>query len=264
MIFGSDAVSKSPQFVPDDRSRSWLAASLADIIQHLGEAAMAPRWLADPQPRGLPLANDLDSLFDLVCGLQAEIGQRDLEFTLLEMEPGKPAVPPGFEPLGDPTGHLMHTFARGQELVLLASAGLFRVRELLMASIARELGRMGLWQAGPSEVIASIDDEAAAELGGVALGMAPWLANGAYIFENACCGGGCGLNLREIKAGLSLPEICYALALDARRKGIGRWGAGKGLGATQKAAFKASWGSIGKGATLAALAAAGGERSLGA
>jgi hypothetical protein len=261
MLFGSSAAASSPQFVPDDQTRSWLAEALTQVIQHLGAPALAPRWLADPQPRGLPAANDLDSLFDLLCGLQAEIGQEDVEFTLLEMVPGKPSVPPGFEPVGDPTGHLMHTFARGSgEVIVLVSAGLFRVRELLMASIARELGRIGLCHAGPpSTALAEHDAEAVAELAGVALGMAPWLANGAYIFENGCCGGGCGLNLREIRAGLSLPEICYALALDARRKGLSRWSAGKGLEATQKAAFKASWGAVAKVKAAAALPAASGK-----
>ena len=35
------------------------------------------------------------------------------------------------------------------------------------------------------------------------------------MFENACCCGGCGINLRSVRAGLSLPEVSYALALDA-------------------------------------------------
>ncbi len=261
MIFGSEAATQAPRFIPDDESRGWLAGALTDVINHLGRAALEPRWLADPQPRGLPAATDLDSLFELLCGLQDQIGQGDLEFTLLEMQPGDPSVPPGFKAVGDPTGHLMHTFARGDdEKIILVSSGLFRVKELLMASIARELGRIGLMQAGPSEALETLDDEAAAELAGVALGMAPWLANGAYIFENSCCGGGgCGINLREIRAGLSLPEICYALALDARRKGMSRWGAGKGLMPTQKAAFKASWAASRKGGEAAALPAASGK-----
>jgi len=260
MIFGSAAAATAPRFVPDDETRGWLAEALVDIINHLGAAALAPRWLADPQPRGLPAATDLDSLFELICGLQDQLGQGDVEFTLLEMEPGNPAVPPGFKPVGDPTGHLMHTFARGpDEKIVLVSAGLFKVKELLMASIAREIGRIGLVQAGPSAAIERLDEEAAAELAGVALGMAPWLANGAYIFENSCCGGGCGINLREIRAGLSLPEICYALALDARRKGLSRWGGGKGLLSTQKAAFKASWSATGKGKAAVALPATTGK-----
>jgi len=260
MIFGSAAAATAPRFIPDDETRGWLAEALVDIINHLGAAALAPRWLADPKPRGLPAATDLDSLFDLICGLQEQVGQGDVEFTLLEMEPGNPSVPPGFQPVGDPTGHLMHTFARGaDEKIVLVSGGLFRVKELLMASIAREIGRIGLMHAGPSEAIAALDDEAAAELAGVALGMAPWIANGAYIFENACCGGGCGINLREIRAGLSLPEICYALALDARRKGMSRWGGGKGLLPTQKAAFKASWSATAKGGAAKSLPAATGK-----
>src|SRR5690606_28739241 len=111
----------------------------------------------------------------------------------------------------------------------------------------------------PAGALAEVDPEAAAELAGVALGMGLWVAGGAYLFENACCGGGCGVDLRGVRAGLSLPEAAFALALDARRKGLSRWTGARGLDATQKAAFKACWGASGKAAP--ALAAAGGERS---
>jgi hypothetical protein len=69
----------------------------------------------------------------------------DLEFTLLDLRPGEP-VPHGFSPLGDPTGHLLHTFARARELVLVVVPQLFKVPSLLLGNVARELGRLGLWQ----------------------------------------------------------------------------------------------------------------------
>ncbi|MEZ4453175.1 MAG: hypothetical protein R3B09_27180 [Nannocystaceae bacterium] len=256
---GSSATS-GPRFLPEPETQEFLARALGAVTEALGAVARAPRWLgAEPPER----PGDLDSLFGFVCGLQEEIGQGDLEFTLLEIEPGKPPVPPGFEPVGDPTGHLLHTFARGPELLLLVTPALFRVRTLLLGSVARELGRMGLWQrqreVEPAGVLAEVDPESAAELAGIALGMGLWLANGAYIFENSCCGGGCGIDLRGIRAGLSLPEVSFALALDARRKGLSRWTGGRGLDATQKAAFKACWGASAKAAPALAAASSGGS-----
>lgn len=244
--------SSAPRFVPDPETQGLLTDALAAVAALLGPIAQVPRWLSSPPPPSLGLPVDLDSLFGFVCGLQEEIGQGELEFTLLEMEPGKPPVPPGYTPVGDPTGHLLHTFARGDELLLLVTPAIFRVRSILLGSVARELGRIGLRQAlagaAPAGVLAEVDPEAAAELAGVALGMGLWVAGGAYVFENACCGGGCGVDLRGIRAGLSLPEAAFALALDARRKGLSRWSGARGLDSTQKAAFKACWGASGKAA----------------
>ncbi|MFY0536601.1 hypothetical protein [Nannocystis pusilla] len=115
----------------------------------------------------------------------------------------------------------------------------FRAPSLLLGNLARELGRIGLWiQPSPSPALAEIDGEAAAELAAISLGLGVWVANGAYMFENACCGGGCGVDLRNMRAGLSLPEASYALALDAHRKGLSRRAAAKQLETTQETAFK--------------------------
>ncbi len=69
------------------------------------------------------------------------------------------------------------------------------------------------------------------------------------------------MNLREVRAGLSLPEAGFAVALDARRKGLSRWTATRGLEATQKAAVKASWPSSER--SLPALAAGTSAQALG-
>lgn len=241
-LFSSSAAAEGPRFVPEQEAQGWLTQALAAVTRHLGPIADSPRWLADPLPRGLSAPSDLDGLFDFICALQEGIGQGEIEFTLAELSPGRPGLPPGFEAIGDARGHLLHTFVRAEELVMVVAPNLFKVRPLLLASVGRELGRLGVRQAGrPEEALASVDAEVVAELAAIALGMGPWIANGAYIFENSCCGGGCGVNLREVRAGLSLPEACFATALDARRKGLSRWTATKGLEATQKAALKANW-----------------------
>ena len=242
--FGSAAAQAAPQFVPDESGRDWLASALRDVIAALGPPAMAPRRVADPPARGVAKPRDLDSLFDFVCAAQEHIGQDDLEFTLLEMGSTKKAsVPDGFKPVGDAEGHMIHTFRRGRdELILLVMPAVFRAPQLVLGGVARELGRMGLIQReGFLEPIQSLADEAAAELAAIALGMGVWIANGAYMFENACCGGGCGLDLRSLSVNLSLPEVCFALALDARRKGFGRREIARLLEPTQKSAFKKSW-----------------------
>lgn len=240
--FGSAAAQTAPQFVPDENSRDWIASALRDVIAALGPPAMAPRRVADPPARGVARPRDLDSLFDFICAAQEHIGQDDLEFTLLEHTPTQ-SMPDGFKPVGDAQGHMIHTFRRGKdELVLLVMPAVFRAPQLVLGSVARELGRMGLLQReGFLDPIKSLDDEAAAELAGVALGMGVWIANGAYMFENACCGGGCGLDLRSFRVNLSLPEVCFALALDARRKGFSRRQIARLLEPTQKSAFKKSW-----------------------
>ncbi len=238
-LIGTNAT--APSFTPDEETRRWLAESLQAVISQLGAPALAPRWFSDTPAKGVRAPRDLDSLFDFICAAQEQVGQSDLEFTLVDLQPGQPPVPRGFEPLGDATGHLLHTFARAGELALVVAPQLFRVPSLLLGHVARELGRLGLWQRPTTAAVAELDSEAAAELAGIALGMGPWVANGSYMFNNACCGGGCGIDLGSVRAALSMPEAVYALGLDAQRKGLGRRHAGKLLESTQSAALKQSW-----------------------
>jgi hypothetical protein len=235
-LFGSSAAASAPEFLPDPETRGDIADALQAVIAHLGPPAAVPRWLADPTaPR------DLDGLFDFLCAVQAQVGQDDLEFTLLDHRPGEPP-PAGFLPLGDPNGHLLRTYVRARELVLYVVPQVFKVPALLLGNVAREVGRLGLWQqTTTSPAVARLDSEVAAELAGVALGMGTWVANGAYLFNNACCGGGCGIDLGSVRAALSLPQACFAVALDARRKHLSRRHGARQLESTQAAAFKASF-----------------------
>ena len=228
------------RFVPDDAARGWLAASLADLRRRLGPPATVPHIITD-LPARVPKPTDLDSAFDFMCAIQEQIGQGEVEFALVELEESRPPVPAGFEPLGDPEGQLLHTFQRDQELLVLLAPAIFRLPQLVLASIARELGRIAIHRAGGHGDIEPADYEAHAELAAVTLGMGVWVANGSYVFENACCGGGCGIDLRSIRAGLSLPEACYALALDAASKGLSRRLVGRRLDSTQRAALKDNW-----------------------
>ncbi|MBC8070135.1 MAG: hypothetical protein IAG13_17505, partial [Deltaproteobacteria bacterium] len=102
----------------------------------------------------------------------------------------------------------------------------------------------------------NVDIEADAEIAAVALGMGVWVANGAYVYEKACCGGGCGLDLKSMRTGLSMPEACFALALDVHRKGIAPRHATKHLESTQAAALKTSASWLGRQPELLALASA--------
>lgn len=238
--FGS-AAAQAPQFVPEPETRSWLADSLNAVIAHLGAPARQKLWIAESL-RGAAAPRDLDGLFGLICAAQEQIGQAEIEFTLAEPQAGKAPVPPGFAPLGNPAGHLLHTFVREAELAIVVTPQIFRAAPLLFGSVARELGRIGLWVQGPAPAaIAGLDSEVAAELAAIALGLGVWVANGAYMFENACCGGGCGIDLRSVRAGLSLPEASYSVALDARRKGLSRRAAGKQLEPTQSTALGKCW-----------------------
>lgn len=232
-------------FLPDDDARAWVAAGIRQHVERLGEPATHPRLVeAAGKPR------DLDDLFELMCGIQAEIGQRDVEFSLVELEPGQ--RPPGdWAALGDPAGQLMHTLVRGDEFVVICVPQIFRVPEIVHGSVARELGRIAVHRAGGHRVDPQ-DIEGDAELAAVALGLGVLVAGGAYVYENACCGGGCGIDLRSIRAGLSMPEACFALAVDAQRKGISRRVALRNLGPTQKAALKESWGFVARRPELAA------------
>jgi hypothetical protein len=261
-LFGSSA-GTAPTFLPDEETRRWLASGLQAVIGQLGAPALRAQWIGESPARGVTQPRDLDSLFDFICAAQEQVGQGDLEFTLIDLRPGEAPVPPGFLALGDPTGHLLHTFARARELVLVVSPQLFRVPGLLLGHVARELGRLGLWQAPETTpAVAQLDPEAAAELAAIALGMGTWVVNGSYMFNNACCGGGCGIDLGSVRTGLSLPEASYALALDAQRKGLGRRLAGKALDSTQAAALKEAWGTCAP--HLSALPAARNAGALGA
>jgi hypothetical protein len=234
-LFGTSAAASAPNFLPDEDSRSAIADALQAVIAQLGPPAAAPRWLTDASaPR------DLDGLFDFLCSVQAQVGQRDIEFTLLDMRPGEP-VPQGFTPLGDPNGHLLRTYSRARELVLYVAPQVFKVPSLLLGHVARELGRLGLWQQPTTPAVAELDSEVAAELAGVALGMGTWVANGAYMFNNACCGGGCGIDLGSVRAALSMPEA--VLRPRPRRPAQGPRPPPRrhALESTQAAALKASW-----------------------
>src|ERR1043165_2960932 len=83
---------KSVEFVPDDESRAWLAEGLGELAARLGAPAAAPRIVADSS---IAKPRDLDRLFELICGVQAEVGQRDVEFALVEIQPGQRPVPHG-------------------------------------------------------------------------------------------------------------------------------------------------------------------------
>ena len=265
-MFGS--TSAAIDFLPDESARAWVADRLTKVGSHLGTnlgpAAVTPRVITDTS---IPKPRDLDDLFELICGVQSEVGQEDVELALVEMDSKGPTVPKGFAPLGNPEGHLLHTFAREDEYVVLVVPALFRVPAIALSSVARELGRMaihiadraataagrGILRRGTPESAKEIADrEADAELAAMTLGMGVWIANGAYIYENACCGGGCGVDLRSIRAALSMPEACFALAVDGQRKGLSRRGIGKHLDANQKAALKRSWGYVKKQPELAA------------
>lgn len=261
--FGSEVAKQAPQFVPDEEARSWIEEGLAMHARRLGPPAARPQLIVDPMGRG-HIPGDLDGMFELMCGVQEEIGQSDVEFTLLEVGDAPPELPGGFSALGDPTGQMLHGFHREGEYALLLAPAIFRLPELLFASVARELGRIAIHRAGGHDPSVEPGDyEADAELASIALGMGVWVANGAYVFENACCGGGCGIDLRSLRAGLSMPEATYATAIDAQRKGLSRRALAKHLQPTQRAAFKKNWSFCSKNEPLA-LAAATSRGELGA
>ena len=266
LSFGSAAA--SPEFIPADDARDWIATSIVELAASLGAPAHQPHLLTDPADLGFGnTPRDLDSLFDMICAVQEVVGQSDVELTLLELDAHSqgPKLPEDFTSLGDTNGKLLHTLRGPSEYLMLFTPAIFKVRELLLAGIARELGRVALDRAGLAPSAPDGDEHAAlqqweadAELAGVMLGMGVWVANGAYLFENACCGGGCGVDLRSVRAALSMPEACYALALDSQRKGIRRRAVVRHLAPTQKAATKKCWSHLGR-AVPPALAAAAPE-----
>jgi hypothetical protein len=245
-------------FLPAPDARAWVAEGLGEWSARLGastdEPAGKPRWLTKP-PVEKP--QDLDALFEHICMVQAEVGQRDVEFALVELEPGGAAKQlPGFTPMGDPEGQLLHTFSRGGDLAIVVVPALMRVPALVHASVARELARIAIHRAGGHLAESDpADHEADCELAAVALGMGIWVANGAYVYEKACCGGGCGVDLKQVRAGLSMPEAVFALALDARRRQLAPKLAAKHLESTQRAAFKAAVACVAKTPDLLVLAA---------
>ena len=235
-------VNTTPQFIPEHENRTLLIEQFQRVVAILGESAQAHRQLVDTN---IAEPNDLDSLFDWICTLQEQIGQTQLDFTLVELEAGKPPVPTNYYPIGDPTGHLLHSFAGNDGFAMVVVPQIFRLKPLIFSSVARELGRLGLYQNGGfTETMDAEQIETLSELAGIALGMGVWVANGAYIFENACCGGGCGIDLNSLQAGLSLPEACFALALDGRRKDLSPRSIAGQLLSTQKTAFKKNWKAI--------------------
>ncbi len=235
-MFGLER-SVSVDFVPDEDARRFVAELFDDATRALADTAQE----SFVSGRDVTAPSDLDGLFELICATQAHIGQGDVEFTLVEMPADGPPVPPGYAPLGNPEGQLLHTFEKEGAYLMLLVPALLRVPQLVLASVARELGRLALHHAKAAVVSDPESVEAQAELAATALGLGVWVANGAYIFENACCGGGCGVDLSGIRAGLSMPEACYALALFAHHRGIARRAVARHLAPTQKAAFKASY-----------------------
>jgi hypothetical protein len=243
-LFGS--VAKTPSFLPDPEARTWIVDGFADLAPRLGGPARMPHLLSDPNKlvNRSRAPDDLDSLFDMVCAIQEVVGQREVELTLLEIDERNPTPLPeqGLVHLGDPGGKLLHPLRNGDEYLVLFTGAAFKVRELLLAGIARALGHIALDRAGIQPDPEALDQwDADAELAAVLLGMGIWVANGSYLFENACCGGGCGVNLKSLRSGLSMPEACFALALDGQRKGLRRRAVAKHLSPTQKAALEQSW-----------------------
>ena len=256
--------SNSPEFVPQPDARDWVASAIAQLAPKLGPAASRPQLLTDASEIGFGrrTPGDLDGLFDMICGVQEVIGQEDVELTLVELDRSAPKLPDSYASLGDSNGKLLHTLRGPDEYVVLFTPAVFKVRELMLAAIARELGRMALDIAGMQPVLdedkpqeALMQWEADSEIAAVMLGMGIWVANGSYMFENSCCGGGCGVDLRSLRAGLTMPEACYALALDSQRKGLRRRSVVRHLQPTQKSATKQCWSSVGR-STPPALAAA--------
>ena len=263
--FGSPGAAAAPQFVPNDAAQAWISAALGRLRERLGPPAQSDRLITCPTTLSSP--HDLDDVFELICGLQEQVGQEDVEFTLLPADQ-QARLDDQFVPLGDPTGQLMHSFhhKRDDSYLMLFSEASFRVLPVLYASIARELGRFALHRSGTA--LFSADDEfepdteSEAELAAVTLGMGLWVANGAVMFENGCCGGGCGVDLRSLRAGLSVPEVGHALAVDARARGVGKWSISRHLESTQKAAFKRNWSVVKRGTSTATLGPASSRGQL--
>lgn len=264
--FGDPQASASPNFLPEEAAQGWIHAALGRVRERLGPTATTSKLITAPSVLDAP--RDLDSLFDLICELQAQVGQEELEFTLLAHDQ-REELNPDFKPLGDPTGQLMHSFfnAKSDTYLTLFSDAAFRVLPVLYASVARELGRFALHHSGgalfSTEDEYEHDPESESEIAAISMGLGIWIANGAVMFENGCCGGGCGVDLRSLRAGLSVPEVGHALAADARGRGLGKWSISRHLESTQKAAFKRNWSALKRGPAPAALAPASSRGAIG-
>ena len=187
--FGASA-SNAPEFVPDAASRDWVSTSLMRVAAKLGAPAAAPRVVVSPP--GNIVARSFDSLFDMICAVQELVGQGSVELTLVEVRPGDaPEIPDGFQMLGDPNGQMMSTLVRGDEYAMLYNPVAFKEENLLRAAVAREIGRIAIHRNGGHDLDLKPEDYIAdAELAAIALGLGVWIANGAYIYESSCCGGG--------------------------------------------------------------------------
>ena len=244
-MFGlfSQQGSSSPEFVPPQDSRDWLVDVMQDIVNVLPHAATSGKWFHPPQQ---PIVG-LDPLFDLFCAVQAEIGQGEVDLTLVEADDSTRSLPAGFRPLSDGAGLLFQTLTNDEKFVVLYSPLIFRKQPILLAHAAREIGRISLYLAQKLQPTHRLWQElpehahSYSELAAILNGLGVWVVNGSYVFENKCCGVGCGINLSGLKAGLSLPEACFALGLEAARRGVSRREMGRHLDATQKAAFSASY-----------------------
>lgn len=250
---GSDA---SPKFLPDDSSQRWLLRQFLSVIESTAPHSSATRpWIHVPSF----VPQDLDGFFDFICALQAQVGQDHLDLTVLPISDKSPDIPSDYRALSSGQGQLMQTlFGRG-EYVLCFSTTLFKKTELLLASIARELGRMSLHQhfstQDPQAALVAKDPQdpeqqplscTRSELAAFALGAGLFVTNGSYIFENGCCGGGCGINLKSLKTGLSMPEAAFILAVDAVRRQEKPRALSRQLAPTQKAAFKDNYKALSK------------------
>ncbi|MCR9161433.1 MAG: hypothetical protein ACE37F_29665 [Nannocystaceae bacterium] len=245
-MFGSSSQPEI-EFLPDDDGRAWVADTLQSVVARVGPGATKPHLFSRAKP-----PRDPDDLFEMMCDVQGQVGQGDVDFGLVDMVDKAPEVPPGFVPLGNPAGQLMHTFRRNDEFVTVVAPTIFRKAELLFAGAARELGRIAL-AIGGGHHLEPHEYEAEAEIAAITLGMGVWVANGSYVFQNSCCGGGCGIDFRSLRTGLSMPEACFATALDGHRKGLSRRSIAKHLESNQKAALKRSWSFVGKTPELKAL-----------
>lgn len=241
--FGSQSAA-APQFVPEAESQEWLLARFIASIR-----ALMPHSDAGGSRFDMPKSpSDLDHLFDLVCAVQSRIGQKDIEITLLPMQDDTGPIPNDYKSLHSADGQLMQTLFGRDEYVICFSPAIFKKSEILIASVARELGRIAnhqvLAKAGPGGQSAEqleVLDHTHAELSANALGLGVWITSGSYIFENSCCGGGCGINLKGLRTGLSMPEAAFVLALDGLRRQQRRRSIAWQLPPNQKAAFVANW-----------------------
>ncbi len=237
-------------FLPSDDERTFVAQGLGDwrrrLAGHGATAMLAPFGTLAAQNAALHAA---------VRATFAAVGIPAPEISVHVAELDGP-LPDAARPLGDAQGHVLHTFRMGEHFVLAASARAFKVTPVFYGSLAREVGRMVSELYGGCEVDEG-DREGDIELVAVALGLGIWVAEGAYLFENGCCGGGCGLDLGSLRTGLSLPEACFALALDTHRRQDSPRKVAKHLSATQKAAFKTAYAWLGKqGAPMVSMAVA--------